>query len=100
MDVTLLYVRPEGGGTELDQRISSVVARYAPHVVMRVVGPADLAGEGAALRNLGAYGCPAVLLLRGQAIVAEAIGASLPMRELDRAVRCAVEWPACEPATV
>jgi hypothetical protein len=33
-----------------------------------------------------------VLVVRRGEVVGEAIGAFLPVRELDRVVRCAVEW--------
>ena len=39
-------------------------------------------------------GSPAVLVLRRGVVIGEAMGEDLPVRELDQAVRRAVEWPA------
>jgi hypothetical protein len=81
--ITLLYVRPENAErTELDRRIGAIAERYARWVDLRVVG----AGEEA-------FRSPALLLLRAGEVVGEAMGALLPMRELDDVVRRAVEWP-------
>lgn len=84
--ITLLYVRPESAErTELDRRVGAIAERYSRWVELRVVGPV---GDG------DAFGSPALLLLRQGEVVGEAMGALLPMRELDDVVRRAVEWPA------
>ncbi|HLU65198.1 MAG TPA: hypothetical protein VKZ63_02945 [Kofleriaceae bacterium] len=94
-DVTLLYVRPEGAEeTELDRRVGAIAERYAPWVSLKVVSPGELAGAGPDGGGLAATGSPAVLLLREGEVVGQAMGALLPARELDDAVRRAVEWPA------
>jgi hypothetical protein len=84
--ITLLYVRPPGEDlTELDRRVGTIAERYSRWVELRVVGQV---GDGEA------FGSPALLLLRQGEVVGEAMGAFLPMRELDDVVRRAVEWPA------
>lgn len=88
--ITLLYVRPANAEmTELDRRIGAIAERYSRWVELRVVGPVG---------DEGAFGSPAVLLLRRGEVVGEAMGALLPMRDLDDVVRRAVEWPAPVPA--
>jgi hypothetical protein len=88
--ITLLYVRPPCAEmTELDRRVGAIAERYSRWVELRVVGPV---GDG------DAFGSPALLLLRQGEVVGEAMGALLPMRELDDVVRRAVEWPAPSPA--
>ena len=83
--ITLLYVRPASPEmTELDRRVGAIAERYSRWVELRVVGPV---GDGEA------FGSPALLLLRQGEVVGEAMGALLPMRELDDVVRRAVEWP-------
>ncbi len=72
--------------TELDRRVGAIAERYSRWVELRVVGPV---GDGD-----DSFGSPAVLLLRQGEVVGEAMGALLPMRELDDVVRRAVEWPA------
>jgi hypothetical protein len=79
-EVTLLYVRPEGDGqTGLDRVVELVAGRYG--VTLQVVPPDR---EPAV---------PALLVLRGEEIVGQAMGALLPVRDLDDVVRRAVEWP-------
>ena len=86
--VTLLYVRVgDTSSSELDVRVRDVVARYQPFVELRTLGPAEvlaLTGERPAVSRL--------LVLRSGEVVGQAMGALLPSRELDRVVRCAVEW--------
>ena len=79
-EVTLVYVRPAGAPTELDRGLEVVAVRYG--VKLRVVSP----DEDPAV--------PALLVMRGGEVVGQAMGALLPIRELDRAVRRAIEWPA------
>jgi hypothetical protein len=88
--ITLLYVRPRSDEmTELDRRVGAIAERYSRWVELRVVGPVS---------DEGGFGSPALLLLRKGEVVGEAMGALLPMRELDDVVRRAVEWPAPSPA--
>ena len=88
--ITLLYVRPPNEEmTELDRRVGAIAERYSRWVELRVVGQM---GDDAS------FGSPALLLLRRGEVVGEAMGALLPMRELDDVVRRAVEWPAPTPA--
>ncbi len=86
--VTLLYVRVgDRSSCELDDRVREVVARYQPFVELRTLGPAEvqaLTGERPAVSRL--------LVLRCGEVVGQAMGALLPSRELDRVIRCAVEW--------
>ncbi|RMH37861.1 MAG: hypothetical protein D6689_20645 [Deltaproteobacteria bacterium] len=87
--VTLLYIRePAAPRAALDARVATIAARHAPHVAVVPVAPGDVPAPYA---RWSAW-APCVLVLRDGAIVGEAIGASLPVRELDRVVRCAVEW--------
>lgn len=89
--ITLLYVRPPSEEmTELDRRVGAIAERYSRWVELRVVGPV---GDESAF-----VGSPALLLLRQGEVVGEAMGALLPMRELDDVVRRAVEWPVPVPA--
>ncbi len=92
--ITLLYVRsPDIDLTLLDARLAKIAARYAPLVEMRIVQQSELAEYNLPCRYADFDGLmAAVLVLRHGEIVGEAIGASLPIRELDRVVRCAVEW--------
>lgn len=88
--ITLLYVRPPcEERTELDRRVGAIAERYSRWVELRVVGQ---------LGDEEAFGSPALLLLRQGEVVGEAMGALLPMRELDDVVRRAVEWPVPVPA--
>ena len=86
--VTLLYVSAgDGIGAELETRLDEIVGRYQPHVELRTLRPDEveaLTGEKPQV--------PRLLVLRGGEIVGQAMGALLPTRELDRVVRCAVEW--------
>jgi hypothetical protein len=92
--ITLLYVRPARDGlTELDRRVGAIAERYARWVELVVVRPDQLAAS-LGLDRVADAGSPAVFLLRQGEIVGEAMGALLPTRELDQAVRQAVEWPA------
>jgi hypothetical protein len=89
--ITLLLVEPQNNESgELYQTLNAIVARYAPMVELQVVDhwPAHLGRYG------GREGQPIVVVLRRGQIVGEAMGTLLPARELDRVVRCAVEWPA------
>ena len=87
--ITLLYVRPASEGeTELDRTVGVVAERYARWVELRVMCPEELIGRVVDARS------PMLFLVRAGQVVSEAIGALLPARELDRAVREAVEWPA------
>lgn len=92
--ITLLYVRPrELDLALLDARLTKIAERYAPTVEMKTVEPSQLADYNLPERYATFSGLtPAVLLLRGGEVVGEAIGAFLPVRELDRVVHCAVEW--------
>ena len=109
--ITLLYVRPPNEEmTELDRRIGAIAERYSRWVELRVVGPTASSGMIRSLSRAGtvlaggqvgdaeAYSSPALLLLRHGEVVGEAMGALLPMRELDDVVRRAVEWPSPPPA--
>lgn len=109
--ITLLYVRPPSEEmTELDRRVGAIAERYSRWVELRVVGPTGSSGMIRSLSRAGtflaggrvgdeeAFGSPAVLLLRRGEVVGEAMGALLPMRELDDVVRRAVEWPVPVPA--
>ena len=86
--VTLLYVRTSGDVASLfDQRLGEVVRRYQPFVELRSLRPEEveaLTGERPQ--------APQLFVLRGGEIVGQAMGEFLPSRELDRVVRCAVEW--------
>ncbi|MBT8495943.1 MAG: hypothetical protein KJO07_23060 [Deltaproteobacteria bacterium] len=86
--VTLLYVSAGGQvGAELEVRLGEIVGRYQPFVELRTFRPDEveaLTGEKPLV--------PRLLVLRGGEVVGQAMGALLPTRELDRVVRCAVEW--------
>jgi len=86
--VTLLYVRAGGEvASELDVRLGEIVNRYQPFVELRSLRPEEveaLTGERPVT--------PRLFVLRGGEVVGQAMGAFLPTRELDRVVRCAVEW--------
>jgi hypothetical protein len=89
--ITLLYIRPDGAGPcELEARLAEVARRYAPVVALEVKSPA----EAGRLARWAAPGSPAVLVLRRGAVIGQVMGDDLPVRELDQAVRRAVEWPA------
>jgi hypothetical protein len=89
--ITLIYLRPANAEeTVLDGILAEVVRRYGPRVELETVASED-AGRFARWCSTGS---PAVLLMRRGAVIGQAIGAALPARELDRAVRRAVEWPA------
>lgn len=88
--ITLVYIRSEQQRLpELDDTLQTIVERYAPLVELRRVTPEATPRRFARF----AQRTPTVLVLRHGALVGEAIGAGLPARELDRVVRCAVEWP-------
>jgi hypothetical protein len=92
--ITLLYVRPASDAvTELDRRVGVIAERYARWVELRVMSPEELMTERAVVAR-----SPTLFLLRAGQVVSEAVGALLPARELDRAVREAVEWPVAAPA--
>lgn len=89
--ITLLFVCPvahEMG--QLRARLECIADRYGALVDLQVVRPADVP---APYRTRSSLPGPTVLVLRRGEIVGEAMGATLPARELDRVVRCAVEWP-------
>ena len=87
--VTLLYIKSaEADLPYLDRGLSVIVERYAPLVELREVEPHEVPSEHAAW----AQRTPSVLVMRRGEVVGEAMGALLPLRELDRVVRCAVEW--------
>lgn len=87
--VTLLYIRPDDGSHDvLDARLATIIERYAPVVELIPVAPDEVDPEYARW----AERTPIVLVIRQGRVVGEAIGAFLPVRELDRMVRCAVEW--------
>ena len=87
--ISVLYIRAAAADLPyLDRQIAILVERYAPHVELRVLAPEHVPAELADKTQR----TPTVLVLRDGAIVGEAIGAFLPMRELDRMIRCAVEW--------
>ncbi len=92
--ITLLYVRPlELDLALLDARLEKIATRYAPLLEMITVQQSELADYNLPQRYAAFSGeTPAVLLLRHGEVVGEAIGAFLPIRELHRVVRCAVEW--------
>lgn len=82
--ITLLYVRPACDDvTELDRRVGTIVQRYARWVTLRVVRP----DEVMTTVPMAQAGSPALLLMRAGDLVGEAVGALLPARELDQAVR-------------
>ena len=86
--VTLLYVSAgDDAGAELELRLGEIATRYQPYFELRTFRPDEveaLTGEKPVV--------PRLLVLRGGEIVGQAMGALLPTRELDRVVRCAVEW--------
>jgi len=87
--VTLLYIRSDHDSHDvLDAGLATIVGRYAPLVVLIPVSPDEVEPQFARW----AERTPTVLVVRDGKVVGEAIGAFLPVRELDRVVRCAVEW--------
>ncbi len=87
--ITLLYIRSDQESHDLlDTGLATIVARYAPLVELVPVAPDEVDPEYAHWSER----TPAVLAIRRGEVVGEALGASLPVRELDRVVRCAVEW--------
>ncbi len=89
--VTLLYARESGGERSvLDARVAAIADHYKPYVQLRTMAPEELARSQYA--HL-AGPTPAVFVLRKGELVGHAVGAMLPHREIDAAVRCAVEWP-------
>ena len=89
--VTVVYVCDEAQQDDgLGKRLAEVVERYSPLVTLVVTNQADLPTGFA---SAGAQ-APTLFVLRGTEVVGHAAGARLPVRELDRVVRCAVEWPA------
>lgn len=89
--IRLIYVRDPGADLEvLDGRLARIVARYAPMVDLQALAPWELPPEMAEHAGPG----PSVLILRRGQLVGGAAGAAMPARELDRVVRCAVEWTA------
>jgi len=87
--ITMLYIRANhGAATVLDRAVAVLAERYAPRVTLQVLTAAQVPSRLARW----AHRTPAVLVLRDDALVGEAIGAFLPLRELDRIVRRAVEW--------
>lgn len=89
--ITLLLVQPDSAEpTELLETLEPIVRRYTPLVKLCVVNevPTELP------RRVPRSSAPIVLVIRDGAIIGEAMGTRLPARELDRVIRCAVEWPA------
>ena len=91
--IELLLVRPDDGElSELETTLRAIVTRYSPMVDMRVVSQVP-DGLGRLVRPACGVSQPLVLVVRDGQVVGEAMGSLLPARELDRVVRCAVEWP-------
>jgi hypothetical protein len=89
--ITLIYIRPEAGfETYLDVSLAEIARRYAPKVELKRMTAAE-AGD---LADWASPGSPAILVMRRGAVIGEAMGDALPVRELDQAVRRALEWPA------
>lgn len=89
--ITLVYLRPDSAEvTELDGRLAEIARRYAPIVALEI----RRSTEAGPLARWSSPDSPAVLVLRRGVVIGEAMGDSLPVRELDQAVRRAVEWPA------
>ena len=87
--VTLLYIKSRDADLAyLDRGLTMIVARYAPLVELRTLEPHEVPAKHAEW----AHRTPSVLVMRRGEVVGEALGALLPLRELDRVVRCAVEW--------
>lgn len=87
--VKLLYIRSDEESHELlDAGLSTIVERYSPLVELVAVTPDQVEDDYAEW----AERTPTVLVVRRGEVVGEAIGAFLPVRELDRVVRCAVDW--------
>jgi hypothetical protein len=86
--ITLLYVRATAEPDILGSRLAQIVARYAPAVTLQIVTPDQLsAGDRHSTGPL-----PKLVVLRRGEVITEACGA-LPVRELNRVVQRAVEWP-------
>jgi hypothetical protein len=78
--VTLRYVHAEAApDPALSQRLLGLRERYGERVQLQFVA------------NSG--GLSTLYVLRGEAIVSQAAGRDLPVRELNRVVDCALEWP-------
>jgi hypothetical protein len=86
--VVVLYVRDDSEEvTRLDIQVAAIVERYKPFVVLQVVTPEELP------EDVSGGVAPRLLVMRDGELVGQAMGALLPAREIDRVVRCAVEWP-------
>jgi hypothetical protein len=87
--ITVLVVCEVGATAgAMSGHLAAIAARYAPMVALRTVTPDQLPARYAHL----AGAMPTVLVLRRGHLVGGAAGSSLPARELDAVVRCAVEW--------
>jgi hypothetical protein len=89
--ITLLVVRPDGAPpSDLDARLRTVVERYPRGVELAIASHAE-AGELARWVPPEGEG---LLLLRGGIVIGQLLGNDVPTREVDQAVRRAIEWPA------
>jgi hypothetical protein len=87
--ITVLVVcAPGDDASALAERLATIAVRYAPLVALRTVTPDELPERYGHLTGA----MPTVLVLRRGHLVGGAAGSSLPARELDAVVRCAVEW--------
>ncbi len=87
--VKLLYIRLAHESHDvLDSGLATIVERYAPLVELIPVSPDEMDVD----YTRWAQRTPTVLVVRRGKVVGEALGAFLPVRELDRVVRCAIEW--------
>jgi hypothetical protein len=85
--VTVLYVKnARSRGERLGDSLREVAAQYGSRV--RLVPVSRMPGYGF-LRPCQ----PTIRVMRGPAVVGEAIGADLPRRELDRVIRGALATP-------
>ena len=85
--VVVVYVRPSDRNlVDLDARLEHIATRYQSYIKLDIVEPENLPPRYAHLNVRG----PCVVVLRGGEIVGEAMGAGLPVRELDTVVRCAL----------
>jgi hypothetical protein len=85
--ITLIYIREPGAGDgPLDRHLQQIARRF-PQVQLVVL---DGTAVDAVVARRGPT--PAVLVLRRGELVGECTG-RLPAREIEDAVRCAVEWP-------
>ncbi len=82
--VTVFYVRSaRSHGGRLGDSLKDVAARYGARV--RLVPVSRMPGSGLLRPSQ-----PTIRVMRGQAVIGEAMGADLPRRELDRVIRGAL----------